>query len=67
MSTNIKRRTYQRLGVVVGTLGLLVIGTMLGVIGDEEATVSGFVIGIVMVLLGGWAIVRGQRIGTSRE
>lgn len=64
---NIRRRTHRRLGLVVGTLGLLVVGTMLGVIGDEDATVPGFVIGTSMVLFGAWSVARSQRIGTPRE
>lgn len=67
MSTLAKRRTYRRMGLVVGTIGLLVIGTMLGLIGDEESSVAGFVVGILMVLAGGWSVVRSQRIGTPRK
>lgn len=67
MSALAKRRTYRRLGLVVGTIGLLVIGTMLGLIGDEESSVAGFVVGIAMVIAGGWSVVRSQRIGTRRE
>lgn len=67
MSLLAKRRTYRRLGLVVGTIGLLVIGTMLGLIGDEEFSVAGFVVGILMVVAGGWSVVRSQRIGTPRE
>lgn len=67
MSTHIKRRTYRRLGLLMGAGGLLVIGTMLGVVGDEEPSVAGFVLGIVMVVAGGWSVVKSQRIGRPRE
>lgn len=65
MSTRIKRRTYRRLGLVLATIGLLMIGTMLGFMGDEEPSVSGFVVGIAMVVGGGWSVMKGQRVGAE--